>query len=249
MSGHNRWSKLKRFKAIAGVVKGKLWSRLIKELTVAARLGGGDPGGNPRLRTALFAAREANMPKDTIERAVKKGTGELEGAAYEEVLYEGYGPGGVALLVECLTDNTNRSANDVRSCLLQYGGNLGLPGSVRFVFQKRGLITVKAGPGEDVVMERALDAGADDVIDHGAEGFEVRTEPQALHAVAEALEQSGLGLAEQKLAWLPTTSVTVTGEAAAKLVKLLEVLDDNDDVQNVFSNFEIEQGELERLSG
>lgn len=243
MSGHNRWSKLKRFKAVQGVVKGRLYNKLIKELTVSARAGGGDPAGNPRLRTALAAARDANMPKDTIERAVKKGTGELEGLAYEEVLYEGYGPGGVALLVECVTDNLNRTASDVRSCLGTYGGNLGTPGSVKFAFQRKGVIQVKPGPTEDQVMERALDAGAEDVVaEDGA--FEVRTEPNDLHAVADALEKAGLPLGERKVAYLPNSTVKVEGENAKRLLKLLEALDENDDVQSVSSNFEMDDALL-----
>src|SRR6185436_19409935 len=183
MSGHNRWSKIKRHKASVGAAKGRLFTKIIKELTVAARFGGGDPDGNPRLRTALLAAREANMPADTITRAIKKGTGELEGVHYEEALYEGYGPGGVALIIECLTDNLNRTASDVRSTLSKHGGNLGAPGSVKFVFLKKGTITVKPGTTEETVMEKSLEAGAEDVIDHGEYGFEVRTEPAELHAV------------------------------------------------------------------
>src|SRR5689334_6361040 len=184
MSGHNRWSKLKRANAIMGKTKGKLYSKLIKEMTVAARLGGGNPDGNARLRVAIAAAREANMPNDNIQRAIKKGTGELEGETYEEIVYEGYGPGGVAVLVECLTDNRNRSAADVRSMFSKEGGNLGAEGSVNWMFHKKGVITVKPGPSEDQVMEKALEAGAEDVLNHGDEGFEVRTAPADLHGVA-----------------------------------------------------------------
>ena len=192
MSGHNRWSKIKRHKAVAGLAKGRLFSKIIKEITVSARMGGGDPEGNPRLRVALAAAREANMPADTITRAVKKGTGELEGVSYEEVLYEGYGPGGVAMLVECLTDNTNRTAGDVRSAFSKHGGSLAAQGAVKFVFQHRGNIVVRSGPSEDAVMAAAIDAGADDVVNHGADGFDVRTEPAQMHLVAEALVKAGL---------------------------------------------------------
>jgi YebC/PmpR family DNA-binding regulatory protein len=249
MSGHNRWSKIKRHKAAVGAAKGKLFTKLIKELTVSAKMGGGDPDGNPRLRTALAAARDANMPADTITRAIKKGTGELEGVSYEDVLYEGYGPGGVAMLVECLTDNINRTAADVRSAFGKFEGNLGTPGSVKFVFAHKGTIAVKAGPTEDQVMEKAIDAGAEDVINHGADGFEVRTEKNDMHKVAEALEKSGLKLGEQKWVWIPSTSVKVEGEKAKLLLKLMENLEDNDDVQNVFANFEMDEKLMEHLSG
>ena len=196
MSGHNRWSKIKRQKAAMGATKGKLYTKIIKEITVSARMGGGDPDGNARLRAAMTAAREANMPNDTIVRAVKKGTGELESVNYEEIIYEGYGPGGVALMVECLTDNRNRTASEVRTSLSKGGGNMGAEGSVSWIFSKKGLITVKPGPTEDQVMEKAIEAGAEDVINHGADGFEVRTEPTQLHAVAESLEKAGLKLGE-----------------------------------------------------
>jgi YebC/PmpR family DNA-binding regulatory protein len=241
VSGHNRWSKLKRYKAVAGVAKGRLYSKLIKEMTVAARLGGGEPANNPRLRSAILTAREANMPADNITKAIKKGTGELEGVSYEEILYEGYGPGGVALLVECLTDNSNRSAKDVRSILSVHGGNLGTPGSVKFVFQKKGVVTVKPGPSEEQVMEKAIDAGAEDIIGHDGEGFEVRTEPASLHAVAASLEDAGLSVAEAKWTYVPSTTVRVEGEVADKLLELVEALEENDDVQNVYANFELEE--------
>ncbi|OJT16498.1 transcriptional regulator [Archangium sp. Cb G35] len=248
MSGHNRWSKLKRYKAVMGASKGKLYSKLIKELTVAARLGGGSPDNNARLRVAILAAREANMPNDNIQRAIKKGTGELEGESYEEIVYEGYGPGGVAMLVECLTDNRNRTASDMRSMFSKEDGNLGAEGSVNWMFHKKGLITVKPGPSEDEVMEKAIEAGAEDVINHGAEGFEVRTAPADLHAVASSLEQSGLKLGEQKWTYFPQNTVRVEGDNAKKLLKLMELLEDNDDVQNVHANFEMDESLMESLS-
>lgn len=247
MSGHNRWSKIKRQKAAMGATKGKLYSKVIKEITVSARLGGGDPAGNARLRVVLAAAREANIPKDTIERAIKKGTGELEGESYEEVTYEGYGPGGVAMLVDCLTDNRNRTAADVRSIFGKWGGNLGAEGAVAWMFQKKGAITVKPGPSEDQVMEKAIDAGAEDVINHGEDGFEVRTAPADLHTVATRLEE-GLSLGEQKWTFLPQNTVRVEGENAQKMLKLMDALDENDDVQNVHANFEIDEAEMESLS-
>ncbi len=248
MSGHNRWTKIKRQKAAAGAAKGKLFTKLIKEITVSARMGGGDPSGNARLRAAIAAARDANMPGDTIQRAIKKGTGELEGVQYEEITYEGYGPGGVAVLVECLTDNPTRTAGDVRATFSKGGGSMGAPGSVKFNFQKKGLIYVKPGPTEDEVMEKAIEAGAEDVISLGAEGFEVRTDPAELHAVASALEKSGLELSEQKWTYLPQSTVRLEGEAAAKMLKLMEALEENDDVQNVHANFEIDESLMQQLA-
>ncbi len=248
MSGHNRWSKLKRYKAVQGASKGKLYSKLIKELTVAARLGGGNPDANARLRVAIAAAREANMPNDNIQRAIKKGTGELEGETYEEIVYEGYGPGGVAVLVECLTDNRNRSAADVRSMFSKEGGNLGAEGSVNWMFHKKGVITVKPGPSEDQVMEKAIEAGAEDVLNHGDEGFEVRTAPADLHAVAASLEAAGLKLGEQKWTYIPQNTVRIEGDNAKKMLKLMNLLEDNDDVQNVHANFEMDDALMESLS-
>jgi YebC/PmpR family DNA-binding regulatory protein len=248
MSGHNRWSKLKRFKAVEGARKGKLYSKVIKEITVSARLGGGNPDGNARLRVAIAAAREANMPNDTIQRAIKKGTGELEGEAYEEILYEGYGPGGVAVVVECLTDNRNRTASEVRSAFSTEGGNMGAEGSVNWMFHKKGVITVKPGPSEDQVMEKALEAGAEDVINHGEEGFEVRTTPADLHAVAASLEAAGLSLGEQKWTYIPQNTVRIEGDNARKMLKLMNLLEDNDDVQNVHANFEMDDALMESLS-
>lgn len=249
MSGHNRWSKLKRAKAALGVTKGKLYTKLIKELTVSAKLGGGDPAGNARLRVAIAAAKAANMPSDGIQRAIKKGTGELEGVSYEEVAYEGYGPGGAAVLVECLTDNRNRTATEVRMSLSKLGGNLAAEGAVAWMFRKVGTIQVKPGPSEDAVMEKAIEAGAEDVLNQGEDGFEVRTQPTALHQVAQALEQSGLALGEQKWSFLPQTTVTLELENAKKMLKLMDALEDNDDVQAVHANFEIDDAVMDQLSG
>ncbi|MBU8897570.1 YebC/PmpR family DNA-binding transcriptional regulator [Corallococcus sp. H22C18031201] len=248
MSGHNRWSKIKRQKAAMGATKGALYSKVIKEITVSARLGGGDPAGNARLRVAIAAAREANMPRDSIERAVKKGTGELEGESYEEVTYEGYGPGGVALIVECLTDNRNRTASDVRSILGKWGGNLATEGAVGWMFHKKGVITVKPGPSEDAVMEKALEAGAEDVLEQGADGFEVRTAPTDLHTVAASLEAAGMSLGEQKWTYVPQNTLKVDGDNARKVLRLMDALEDNDDVQNVHANFEIDESLMESLS-
>lgn len=230
-----------------GASKGKLYTKVIKEITVAARLGGGNPDGNARLRAAIAAAREANMPSDTVARAVKKGTGELEGESYEEVTYEGYGPGGVAVMVECLTDNRNRTASDVRILFNKGGGNLGTEGAVGWMFHKKGVITVKPGPTEDQVMETAIEAGAEDMIPQGADGFEVRTAPADLHTVATRLEAAGLTLGEQKWSFFPQTTVKLDGDNARKMLKLMDTLEDNDDVQNVHANFEIDEALMESL--
>lgn len=230
-----------------GASKGKLYTKIIKEITVAARLGGGNPDGNARLRAAIGAAREANMPSDTVARAIKKGTGELEGESYEEVTYEGYGPGGVAVMVECLTDNRNRTASDVRILFNKGGGNLGTEGAVGWMFHKKGVITVKPGLTEDQVMEKAIEAGAEDVIPLGAEGFEVRTAPVDLHTVASSLEAAGLKLGEQKWSFFPQTTVKLEGDNARKMLKLMDSLEDNDDVQNVHANFEIDEALMESL--
>ena len=247
MSGHNRWSKIKRQKAAMGATKGKLYSKVIKEITVAARLGGGDPAGNARLRAIIATGREANMPNDSIQRAVKKGTGELEGESYEEVTYEGYGPGGVAVLVECLTDNRNRTSGELRATFGRGGGNMGAEGAVAWMFNKKGTITVKPGLTEDQVMEKAIEAGAEDVINLGEEGFEVRTAPVDLHTVATSLESAGLKLGEQKWVYLPQTTVKLEGDNARKMLKLMDALDENDDVQNVHANFEIDEALMESL--
>ena len=248
MSGHNRWTKIKRQKEAMGASKGKLFSKLIKEITVSARLGGADPSGNARLRAAMNAAREANMPSDNITRAIKKGTGELEGVQYEEVTYEGYGPGGVALMVECLTDNRHRTAGDVRATLSKGGGHLAAEGSVSWVFSKKGSINVKAGPSEDVVMEKALEAGAEDVIPQGGDGFEIRTDPGALHTVAQALERSGIPLGEQRWTYVPSSTVKLDGDAARKMLKLMDTLEDSDDVQNIYANFEVDDALIQQLA-
>jgi YebC/PmpR family DNA-binding regulatory protein len=247
MSGHNRWSKIKHKKAATGATKGTLFTKLIKEITVSARLGGGDPAGNSRLRGAILAAREANMPQDNIVRAVKKGTGELEGVSYEEQLYEGYGPGGVAVLVEVLTDNKNRTAGEVRFIFSRGGGNMGETGSVGWMFERRGIIEVKAGPTEDQVMEVALDAGAVDVVPVD-KAFEVRTEPNDLHRVVQALEAKKWPLGEMKITYLPKDPVHLEAAAAQKVLKLVDFLEENEDVQRVHGNFEIDEAVMEQIA-
>jgi YebC/PmpR family DNA-binding regulatory protein len=249
MSGHNRWSKIKRKKEAQGAAKGNLFTKLIKEITVAARIGGGDPAGNARLRAAIDAAKEANMPHDNVVRAIKKGTGELEGVAYEEAHYEGYGPGGVALIVECLTDNRNRTAGDVRSTLSKGGGNLAAEGAVAWNFVRMGTIEVKPGPTEDQVMEAAIDAGAEDVVPQGADGFEVRTHPNDLHHVAAALEGHRWKLGARRITFVAKDPVKLADpEKARSLLKLLDALEELDDVQNVYGNFEIDDRLMEQIA-
>ncbi len=248
MSGHSKWSTIKHKKAAKDAKRGKIFTKLIKEITVAARLGGGDLNANPRLRTAVLTARQSSMPTDNIERAIKKGTGELEGVTYEEVTYEGYGPGGVAILVQTLTDNRVRTVADVRSILSKYAGNMGAAGSVGYLFSKRGLIAVeRKGIDEDQVMEKALEAGAEDVREAG-DLLEVLTTPETFADVREALEKAAVPVASAEVTMMPTTTVTVSGQSAQTLLKLLEALEDHDDVQSVSSNMDIAAEELEQLS-
>lgn len=246
MSGHNRWTKIKRKKEAMGATKGVLFTKLIREVTIAAK-SGGDPDHNARLRSAILLAREANMPNDSIKRAVMKGTGELEGVSYEELVYEGYGPGGVAMVVEIVTDNKNRTAGDVRNIFTKGGGSMATTGSVAFLFERKGILPVKAGPTEDAVMEAALDAGAEDVVSDGDGGFEVRTEVNTLHSVAKALEGK-LPTAAPKMAYIPKSTVRVEGEVAEKVLRLVDTLEENDDVQHVYANFELDEKTLEKLS-
>jgi len=250
MSGHNKWSSIKHKKAKEDAKRGKVFTKLIKELTIAARQGGGDPEGNPRLRQAIIAANGANMPSDNIERAIKRGTGELEGVNYEEVVYEGYGPGGVAILVEVQTDNKNRTVSEVKKMFSKAGGSLGEPNSVAWMFESRGLIEIKCdGTREDELMESALEAGADD-IEAAAEGvYNVYTTPSELMTVTDALQNAGYEVLGSKVAKLPQSHVKVSGKHAESLLKLLDNLEDNDDVQNVWSNFDIDEAEMDRILG
>jgi len=240
MSGHSKWSTIKHKKGAADAKRGKVFTRIIKEMTIAARLGGGDVEGNPRLRAAVVEAKAANMPKDNIDRAIKRGTGELEGATYEEITYEGYGPGGVAIIVEALTDNTNRTTPEIRHMFEKNGGNLGTPGSVRFQFEKKGYFAIeKSAVGEDKLMEIALEAGADDLQTGEAEVFEIYTTPEAFEAVRQALEASKIPTVEAKLDMIPSTYVSADEQKSKQIMRLLESLDDHDDTQNVWSNFDI----------
>ena len=250
MSGHNRWTKIKRYKEAQGAAKGKLFTKLIKEITVSARIGGGDVNGNARLRAAIDAAKDANMPSENITRAIKKGTGELEGVNYEEALYEGYGPGGVAMLVECLTDNKHRTAGDVRSSFVKGGGRLAVEGAVSWVFERRGIIEVKPGPTEDEVMEAAIEAGAEDVVS-GEEPdgvHEIYGTQDSFNSVREALEKR-FKLGARRLTYVPKDSVKIQdAERAKSMLKLMDLLEDLDDVQNIHANFEIDDKLLEALA-
>jgi YebC/PmpR family DNA-binding regulatory protein len=240
MSGHSKWSTIKHKKGAADAKRGKIFTRILKEMTVAARLGGGDPAGNPRLRSAVAEAKANNMPKDNIERAIKRGTGEIEGAQYEELTYEGYGPGGVAVIVEALTDNGNRTTPEVRRIFEKHGGNLGTPGSVKFQFDKKGYFAVeKSAASEDKLMEVALEAGADDLQTDDPEVFEIYTAPESFEAVRQALEANKIPTVEAKLGMIPQNYIALDESKAKSMMKLLEMLDDHDDTQNVWSNFDI----------
>lgn len=249
MSGHSKWANIKRRKGAVDAKRGKIFTRLIKEITVAARMGGGDIEGNPRLRSAVTTAKAENMPKDNITRAIKKGTGEIAGEIYEEILYEGYGPGGVAVLVECMTDNRNRTVADVRHYFAKSNGNLGENGCVAWMFEKKGQIQVdKKTISEDRLMDMALEAGAEDVVEDENE-FQVLTAPESFDAVKDALTQSGLTILDSSVSMIPKNTVEVTEETVARaLMKLLENLEDHDDVQNVFANFDIDDDLVDRVS-
>lgn len=240
MSGHSKWSTIKHKKAAQDAKRGKIFTKLIKELTVAARLGGGDPEANPRLRAAIAAAKAENMPKENIERAIKKGTGELEGAAYEEAIYEGYGPGGVAILVEVTTDNRNRAASEIRHIFTKNGGGLGEAGCVAWMFEKHGLIVFnKDKVEEDHLMEVALEAGAEDVRDQ-EDQFEVITTPGELEKVKAVFDEEGMAYEMAQVTMVPQSTVRVEDEKTAQqLLKLMDALEDNDDVQNAYANFDI----------
>ncbi len=248
MSGHSKWSTIKRKKGAADAKRGKVFTKIIKEIMVAARIGGGDINSNPRLRTAVLAAKAENMPRDNIDRAIKKGTGELEGVNYEELTYEGYGPGGVAMMLEVLTDNKNRTVADVRHIFSKQNGNLGEGGCVSWMFEKKGLLTIsKAGVDEDRLIEVALDAGALDVKDAGKD-FDVTTTPASYEAVKKKLEDAGFKITYAEVTMVPQTTVRLTGKDAEQMLRLMEALEDSDDVQKVYANFDIADEEMERLS-
>ena len=250
MAGHSKWSKVKRFKGALDAKRGKIFSRFSKEIMVAARTGGGDLNVNPRLRTAVAAARAQNMPNDTIERAIKKGTGEIAGGVLEELIYEGYGPGGAAIVVEAATDNKNRTAADIRSIFSKNHGHLAASGAVSYLFRRKGLITIsRDAVGEERLMEIALEAGAEDLA--ADEDLYVVTTPQdRLYQVGEAVRNAGIHAESQKLTFLPGTTVNIDQEGlASQVLRLCDALEENDDVQNVYSNFDISDELLTKLSG
>jgi len=247
MSGHSKWSQIKRKKGVADAKRGQVFTKLIKEITLAARLGGGDPEGNARLRTAITAARADNMPKDNIERAIKKGTGELAGVAYEEYLYEGYGPGGVAVLVEAMTDNKNRTSAEMRYIFTRSNGNMGEAGCVAWMFHKKGYIVIEKGAvAEDKLMEVALEAGAED-IEESEKEYEVTTDPQNFEAVKKALEGAGIKYQLAELTMYPQTTVQLDSKHVEQMLRLMEQLEDHDDVQKAYANFDIPESVLEQL--
>ncbi|MDD2367515.1 MAG: YebC/PmpR family DNA-binding transcriptional regulator [Desulfuromonadaceae bacterium] len=246
MSGHNKWSTIKHKKGATDAKRGKVFTKLIKEISVAAKLGGADPGSNPRLRTAVDKAKAENMPKDNIERAIKKGTGGMEGVTYEEIIYEGYGPGGAAVLVEVLTDNRNRSVSDIRSIFSKSNGNMGESGCVAWMFSKKGLIDFDKTVDFELLFEAALEAGAEDVSDQG-ESYQVAADLSSFIEVREALAAKGFKHITAEITMVPQTQVKLEGKQAESMLKLMDKLEDNDDVQNVYANFDISEEEMEKL--
>ncbi len=241
MAGHSKWAQIKHKKAHTDAKRGKVFTKVVKEIAVAARLGGGDIDGNPRLRSAVEKAKEANMPSDNIKKAIMKGTGELPGATYEEVTYEGYGPGGVAVLIQVLTDNRNRTVSEIRHILSKAGGSMGEAGCVSWMFEKKGYILVeKSKVDEDTLMSAVLDAGAEDLRnDPKEENYEVITSPDMLNAVKEAVDTRGIPVALSEITMLPKSYVPLEGQAAEQMIRLFESLEDHDDTQNVYANFDI----------
>ncbi|MDI6729543.1 MAG: YebC/PmpR family DNA-binding transcriptional regulator [Thermodesulfovibrionales bacterium] len=241
MAGHSKWAQIKHKKAHTDAKRGKVFTKIVKEISVAARLGGGDPEGNPRLRSAIEKAKEVNMPSENIKRAIMKGTGELPGTTYEEVIYEGYGPGGVAILIETLTDNKNRTVSEIRHILSKNGGNMGEAGCVSWIFEKKGYILVeKTKVDEDTLMSIVLDAGAEDMKnDPKEDNYEIITSPENLNAVKEAIEKQNIPVSLSEITMLPKSYVPIDGSAADQMVRLIDALEDNDDVQNVYANFDI----------
>jgi YebC/PmpR family DNA-binding regulatory protein len=248
MSGHSKWATIKHKKGAADKARGKLFAKLIRQVEVAAREGGGDPDSNPTLRTMFQKARDASVPTDTIDRAIKRGTGELEGVTYEQVSYEGYAPGGVAVYVECLTDNRNRTGAEVRSLFTKNGGSMAEPGAVSWQFERKGQVLVDRGTDEDELMLLALDAGADDIIDDG-EAWRITTPPTDLHAVRTALDAAGVEVESSELTMVPTTTTPLdTSDVAKRVLRLIDGLDDHDDVQGVYANFDIPDEILASIS-
>ncbi len=243
MSGHNKWSTIKHKKGALDAKRGKLFTRILKEITVAARLGGGDVNSNPRLRLAVDQAKGANMPKENWERAIKKGTGELEGVTYEEITYEGRFPGGVAIIIEAMTDNKNRTTPEIRSYFAKFGGELGTVGSATYLYSKQGQIVVESEVPEDKVMEVALEAGADDVKDEGG-AWVIQTAPEAYEAVKKAVDAAGLPVIEAKVIMAPSTTVELPADKAKSFQKFVDLVEDNDDVQNMWHNADYDEDEV-----
>jgi YebC/PmpR family DNA-binding regulatory protein len=249
MSGHSKWATIKHKKGATDAKRGKVFTRLIKEITIAAKSGGGDPDGNPRLRTAILAAKAENMPAENIKRAIQRGTGELEGIAYEEVVYEGYGPGGVAIMVQVLTDNKNRVVSEIRHAFQKNNGNLGESGSVGYLFTKKGVIAIeKSKVNEDRLTEIALDAGADDLADEG-DRWEVITGPKEFDAVLEAIKAAKITPEYAEVTMVASTHQKLEGNQAAAMMRLLEVLEDLDDTQNVYTNFDMDEAAMAAHAG
>ena len=248
MSGHSKWATIKHKKGALDAKRGKIFTRLIKEITMAAKSGGGDPEGNPRLRTAVAAAKAENMPADNIKRAIQRGTGELPGATYEEITFEGYGPGGVALLVDVTTDNRNRTVSEIRHVFTKGGGNLGEAGSVAWMFHKKGTIVVpKTGAKEDDLMNIVLENGGEDLNDDG-DNWEIVTPPNTFEAVLEAVKKGNIQIVHSELGMVPQNYIKLEGPAASQMIRLLEAIEDQDDVQNVYSNFDVDQKQLEEVA-
>jgi YebC/PmpR family DNA-binding regulatory protein len=249
MSGHSKWATIKRAKGKADAARGKIFNRLIREITIAARMGGGDPESNPRLRSAITSARAANMPNKNVESAILKGSGQLEGVNYEEITFEGYGPGGIAFMIECMSDNRNRTVSEVRHALTKHGGNLGQSNSVARMFKSTGIIRVpKDSKSEDELMEIILEAGADDLVLDGDE-FEIKTSPESFNDVKDALEKVNVAVSSAELSKVAETTVKVEGENVGKILRLMEALDDLDDTQHVYANFDISDEDLEQFKG
>ncbi len=243
MSGHSKWSTIKRKKGAADAARGKLFSKLTKEITIAARDGGSDIESNARLKLAVEKAKAGNMPNDNISRAINRGAGDMDSVNYEEMVYEGYGPGGIAFYLEITTDNKNRTAAEIRSLFVKNGGNLGSSGCVAYMFEKKGIIHFDTGVDEDIIMEIALEAGADDV-ESDSTGIDVTTPPDMLHVVCDVFKQKELGWESADLTMIPFNSTMITGKTAEQVLKLMDLFEDHDDVANVYANFDIDEAEL-----
>lgn len=248
MSGHSKWATIKRKKGANDAKRGRIFTKYIREIMVAARMGGGDPAGNPRLRLAIEGARSNNMPNDNIERAIKKGTGDLDGVSYEEITYEGYGVGGVALVIDAMTDNKNRTVSEIRNILSKNGGNLGETGSVAWQFERKGVFEIPVSVSEDTLMEVALAAGADDVVDENG-AWHVTCAREAYAEVRAAIEAASIPITSSELTMIPKTTVPLTGDPAMKMLRLVDLLEDHDDVQHVYGNFDIPDEIIEKMEG